>query len=134
MLLFVNKWMTLFISSFNTMYKLKYHPTLAARWNDFGRSEQVIMIGNELNRALNMLKDKDFTNAKEALARALELLDLLIEFSDGNRRWELLRLRGVMAEFYSEIESVSNAALKQLCKVLLSFDGKAFDMLHKEYS
>jgi hypothetical protein len=115
------------------MYKLKFHPTLAGRWSQFTQTQQVLMIANELNRAINAIEEKHYENVKMALARALELTDLMIESSEGTRRYELLRLRSLFAEVYVSPQQFQDVYLKRLCKVLLSFDSEAFNSIGHRY-
>ncbi len=116
------------------MYKLVFHPTLAARWQNFSPTQQIFMIGNELNRALNAHRDHDLINSRDALERAFELLDLAIASSRSNLQREMLRLREVLAGFYENPSEYSEKDFKNIIKVLLSFNSEAFNTLAEQYS
>ncbi len=79
------------------------HKGLAGgRWNNFTKEVQILNIASELSRTKHWLLDGDKKEAENCLIRALELTDLTIN----DRKWtgsflkELLRWRGVLAEFY----------------------------------
>lgn len=79
------------------------HKDLASgRWFTFSLIEQLAHIGSEVNRALSWIDKHDPVTARNAIDRALELLDLTIADS----RWrfrlkELLRLRELLCDrFY----------------------------------
>ncbi len=86
------------------MYKLKLHKNLeSAKWQKFSMKQRELMIANELNRAKNWIKKRDFEEVKNCYERALELLDLTIATTKGkNRLKEYLRLREMMGRLYIE--------------------------------
>ncbi len=113
--------------------KLKEHKNLTPeRWNDFPHHQRILMIANELNRAKNWLKKKDYTEVKNCYERAFELLDLTIETSkkEGELR-ELLRFREVLAELYIQKEPKIKEN-NELYQILLLFDKDAFLALHNQ--
>lgn len=72
----------------------------AARWQTFTKSQQMLFIGSELQRA-EVWQGKDEKNFCGALERGLALLDLSLD----DPKWRgnlsmLLGLRAKMAEFY----------------------------------
>lgn len=116
------------------MYSLKYHSTLADRWQHFSQTDQIVMIACEFNRALNALRKQDFENAKEAMAKALELLDLAVSFVHGGRQKEMLRFREFVSGFFADPSLFSVDDLSAWTKVLLTFDSRAFALLSPQYS
>jgi len=71
------------------------------RWSAFGLDQQILMIGNEMNRATRLIQREDRPGLLLAYERVLRLVDLTIEVqkSYGLRR-ELLRWRDLVAEIY----------------------------------
>lgn len=71
------------------------------RWSGFQRDQQILMIGNEMNRASRLVSAADEPGLKRAYERVLRLVDLTVEVqkSRGLRR-ELLRWRDLVAELY----------------------------------
>ncbi|SRR5258705_3405924 len=71
------------------------------RWAAFTLDQQILMIGNELNRAAKLVEPADRERLRNAYARVLALTDLTIE---GQRRRtfrrELLRWRDLVACLY----------------------------------
>jgi hypothetical protein len=112
------------------MYKLKHHKTLAARWHNFPRSQQILMIANELNRAKNMMKKRDQKEVINACERAFELIDLTIDTTRALlMRKELLRYRDVLAQIY--ISNNNDAKLMaKLIRVLASLDKDSYNLLY----
>lgn len=84
------------------MYKLALHKNMnLKRWQKFNRQQQLLMIGNELNRAQNWINKNDIQEVNNCYERALELLDLTIAMKyRKNRLRELLIAREVLAELY----------------------------------
>ena len=111
------------------MYPLKQHSGLTPeKWASYSKTQQVLMISNVLNKALNCLKGNFLSDAEKCYERAMELTDLTVE----DLRWrngslkELLRFREVLSELYLS----KNIALAGQClTVLLSFDAGAWNML-----
>lgn len=74
-----------------------WHPTLEKRWNQMPVYQQILMISNELNRAVNMQNDpKEYKNALE---RALELMDFSIDD---------VKMRPLLKEFLRDREMVAH--------------------------
>ena len=71
------------------------------RWGRFTLDQQVLMIGNEMNRASNLLGDEDLGPLRRTYERVLRLVDLTVESRPrrGLRR-ELLRWRDLVAALY----------------------------------
>jgi len=84
------------------MYKLKFHKDLnPEKWSKFSPTQQILMIGNELNRAKNWLIKDDTKEVNNCYERAFELLDLTIAMNyRKNLVKELLRAREVLAILY----------------------------------
>lgn len=105
------------------MYPLVLHKNLTPeKWSKFRKSQQILMIGNELNRAINLKNKKDISSCLE---RALELIDLTVECQKGNFRKELLRFREILGESYLNLKT----DLEKLLDVLITLDGEAYSML-----
>lgn len=79
------------------------HQELAAgRWRQFSLAEQLANTGSEVSRALNWKAKQNEPHAREALVRALELLDLTIsDPKHKGRLKELLRLRECLADYFA---------------------------------
>jgi hypothetical protein len=111
------------------LYTLKLHANLnPEKWAGYTKTHQVLMISNELNRAVNCLKSKHYQDAEKCYERAIELTDLTIE----DRRWdnglkELLRFREGLSElFLSKDIQLTGLYLS----ALLLFNVDAYNMLH----
>ncbi|MFH1161184.1 MAG: hypothetical protein V1733_09595 [bacterium] len=111
------------------MYPLKLHPNLTLeKWSTYSKTQQVLMISNELNRALNCLKSDHLPDAEKCYERAIELTDLTVE----DPRWnhvlkELLRFREVLSDlFLSKNITITRLSLS----ILLSFNVDAYNMVH----
>lgn len=112
------------------MYKLKYHKSLASRWDQFPRSQQILMIASELHRARNFLGKKDYIEPKNAYERAFELLDLTISLAHSNsERYELLRFREMLGHAYLN-ESNNIELVGKLYDVLISLNKDSFNAFH----
>jgi len=71
------------------------------RWASFGFDQQILMIGNELNRASRWTSDDDWPHAQRSYERILRLVDLTVEVQHrSGRRRELLRWRDLIAALY----------------------------------
>jgi len=71
------------------------------RWAAFSRDQQILMIGNEMNRAIRLLRLADRPGLLLAYERVLRLVDLTVEVQTGyGLRRELLRWRDLVAEMY----------------------------------
>jgi hypothetical protein len=110
------------------LYPLKLHAHLnPEKWETYSKTQQVLMISNELNRAMNCLKGNHQTDAEKCYERAIELTDLTIE----DQRWanglkELLRFReGLSGLFLSKDIALTRLYLS----TLLLFNAEAYNML-----
>ena len=78
------------------------------RWAGFGLDRQILMIGNEMNRAKRLIELRDFPGLSLAYERVLRLLDLTVEVHQRSTlRRELLRWRGLIAELYVQPEPIA---------------------------
>ena len=71
------------------------------RWRQFSLDQQILMIGNEMNRAGQLTLAGDEQRRRRAYERILNLVDLTVQANPvrGLRR-ELLRWRDLAAELY----------------------------------
>jgi len=71
------------------------------RWARFDLDQQILMIGNEMNRASSLLRRRDIASLRLAYERVLRLADLTVATRRrrGLRR-ELLRWRDLVAALY----------------------------------
>jgi len=73
------------------------------RWAGFPFAQQVLMIGNEMNRGLYHLENKALERARGSYERVLNLVDLTVGLPlAASRRRELLRWRDLVAALYLE--------------------------------
>ena len=71
------------------------------RWSKFTLDQQVLMIGNEMNRAARWMNPEDRRDLELAYERILRLVDLTVEVNSRRAlRRELLRWRDLIAELY----------------------------------
>ncbi len=71
------------------------------RWRSYPFSTQVLMIGNEMNRASAMLGGQAIEQVRGCLERVLQLTDLSVAAAASRaRRRELLRWRDLVAAEY----------------------------------
>jgi hypothetical protein len=71
------------------------------RWSAFSLDQQILMIGNEMNRATRLLRPADRASLSLAYERVLRLVDLTVEVQARRTlRRELLRWRDLIAELY----------------------------------
>jgi hypothetical protein len=71
------------------------------RWAAFSFAQQVLMIGNEMNRCLYHLGLQAWDRARPAYERVLQLVDLTVGLPlTRSRRRELLRWRELVASLY----------------------------------
>ena len=101
---------------------MAHHAELSVdRWTGFSVEQQILMIGNELNRASKLTNPTDRERRRNCFARALSLTDLTAagkvrpEF-----RRELLRWRDVLACLYLSDEA-DPATLGAAFRALLRF-------------
>ena len=80
------------------------------RWSAFSVDQQVLMIGNEMNRASKLLNHADRNLLTNSYERVLHLTDLTIQANPrkGLRR-EMLRWRDLVAELYLGAEGNPSA-------------------------
>jgi hypothetical protein len=71
------------------------------RWAAFSLDQQILMIGNEMNRGLQLMGPDDRERLVSSYERVLRLTDLTIEVNPRQTfRRELLRWRDLIAELY----------------------------------
>lgn len=83
------------------------------RWAAFNLDQQILMIGNEMNRASRWMRPGDRSHLELCYERVLRLVDLTVEVNSRPAlRRELLRWRDLIAELYirQEPDSASHAA------------------------
>ncbi len=80
----------------------------AARWSEFSLDQQVLMIGNEMNRGRKQVGAEDPSRLRNCYERVLRLVDLTIQVNHlYTLRRELLRWRDVVAELYIAEEATA---------------------------
>jgi hypothetical protein len=86
---------------------LTQHSTLSPeRWAAFNLDQQILMIGNEMNRAAKLMRPESLPLLQQSYERVLRLVDLTVEVnSRPTLRRELLRWRDLIAELYIGAES-----------------------------
>lgn len=79
-----------------------YHRDLEAsgRWAAMPFSKQMANIGSEISRACRWKAKQKPDMMWKAVERGLELLDLTVECASGPRRYELLRLRETICDYF----------------------------------
>jgi hypothetical protein len=71
------------------------------RWSAFTLDQQILMIGNEMNRAAKLMEPERRPHLQQSYERVLRLIDLTVEVqSRPTLRRELLRWRDLIAELY----------------------------------
>jgi hypothetical protein len=85
---------------------MSQHSSLSPeRWAGFSLDQQILMIGNEMNRAKRLIELRDLQGLSLAYERVLRLLDLTVEVQRRSTlRRELLRWRDLIAELYIRTE------------------------------
>lgn len=101
-----------------------YHPSLVQRFVNFPPEQQLLMIGNELNRATNQHERPDYYH--KHLVLAMELMDLCIR----DPKWqlklrELLRARELMGKYYLS----GSQNLQQFTDNLIKLSPQAYRLL-----
>lgn len=95
------------------------------RWSAFSLDQQILMIGNEMNRGMRLLRPEDRASLGLTYERVLRLVDLTVEVqSRSTLRRELLRWRDLIAELYLRPEP-DPAAHKTAFRALLRFTPEA---------
>jgi hypothetical protein len=73
----------------------------AGRWARFPFDQQILVIGNEMNRASKLLGSADGRSRRACYERVLALVDLTVQTQHAaTRRRELLRWRDLAAALY----------------------------------
>ena len=82
------------------------HTSLSpSRWSAFSLDQQILMIGNEMNRATHLMRQEETTGLALAYERVLRLVDLTVEVQQRpTLRRELLRWRDLVADLYMRPE------------------------------
>ncbi len=82
------------------------HSNLTAeKWSQFTLDQQILMIGNEMNRAKKFLDSADFDRLRNCYERILTLTDLTIRVNrKSTLRRELLRWRDLIAELFLSVD------------------------------
>ena len=110
------------------MYPLLLHPSLTTeKWSGYSLDQQLLMIGNEINRLINGIKaGQNESERRSTIERAFELTDLTISCQKGSLQKELLLWRDVLATLYLlNYDDFSASPLSQkLYKVLLLMNPK----------
>lgn len=71
------------------------------RWSSFSLDQQILMIGNEMNRAAKLMGPQDQERLRHCYERILQLTDLTIGVhTKKTLRRELLRWRDLIASLY----------------------------------
>jgi hypothetical protein len=81
---------------------MSQHASLTAeRWSRFGLDQQILMIGNEMNRTTKLLADAEPGPRRRGYERILRLTDLTVSTNTRPAlRRELLRWRDLVAALY----------------------------------
>ena len=88
----------------------RWHTTLAERFSQFPKHQQLLMVANEINRANNLMNN--LAEYKNALERALELIDLLSQESQWlPALFEIRRARELIAQYYMQTIPTAPAVL-----------------------
>ena len=84
------------------MYQLQLHKTLTPeKWQRYQKHQQLLMIGNEIRRLANGLKEgQNMKSLCECIERTIELIDLTISCQQGSLQKELLRFRDMFTSLY----------------------------------
>ncbi|MBI3366743.1 hypothetical protein HY041_03900 [Candidatus Roizmanbacteria bacterium] len=78
-----------------------FHKGLRNRWHDFSLVNQMANIGAEVGRAINWLKKNNQEMSRNALYRALELIDFSVDDpKNKNSLKEILRLRELLVDYF----------------------------------
>ncbi|OQY66227.1 hypothetical protein B6D29_02985 [Microgenomates bacterium UTCPR1] len=78
-----------------------FHKNLIQRWKNFTIHEQMANIGAEVGRAINWRNKNNFEMSKNAIYRALELIDFTVDDKkNANSLSEILRMREVLCDYF----------------------------------
>ncbi len=76
-----------------------FHTELVGRWRNFSIYEQMANIGAEVGRSINWRKKKNMHMSRNALFRALELVDFTIaDEKNKDSLKEILRMRELLVD------------------------------------
>jgi hypothetical protein len=102
------------------------HPSLSLeRWSSFTIDQQILMIGNEMNRAAKLMTSEDSARLMNCYERILHLTDLTIALHERRSlRRELLRWRDLIAAMFVSGELRPNDHAKAF-RCLLYFTPEA---------
>jgi hypothetical protein len=102
------------------------HSTLTPeRWARFSLDQQIIMIGNEMNRATRLFAPDDTDSLRRTYERVLRLTDLTVATQPRRAlRRELLRWRDLVAALYIGVRS-NPKAHSEAFRCLLRFTATA---------
>jgi hypothetical protein len=101
----------------------------AERWRRYPRSQQILMIANEMNRASKLFDESDRERLSAAYERVLALTDLTIQVAvNRSLRRELLRWRDLVARQYIAPEPAASTH-GQVFRALLQLDSEAWRQL-----
>lgn len=99
------------------------------RWAAYPRSQQILMIANEMNRAGKLLAAEDRERLRGSYERVLALADLTIQVTESRSlRREMLRWRDLVAERYIAPQADARAQ-GTLFRALLQFHPEAWKQL-----
>ena len=102
-------------------------PLTPELWARFNKSEQVLLIAAEMQRALGLLRIDDSIRLSSLYECVLLLTDLTLEVQENRSlRRELGLFRGVIEEL-SRREEPDPATHRSLLRVLLQLDPVAYD-------
>ncbi len=89
------------------------------RWSRFDLDQQILMIGNEMNRGLRLARAGSSASLRLGYERVMRLVDLTVGLNVRPAlRRELLRWRGLLAELYLS-EDVDPERHEALFRILL---------------
>lgn len=93
----------------------------AARWSQFSFDDQILMIANEMNRAMHLLESETWDHVHRCYERILQLVDLTVAGTPSKtRRREALRWRELIASLYVD-DRPSLQTHQDLFRCLLRF-------------
>ncbi len=91
-----------------------------ARWAQFSVDQQILMIGNEMNRAKRSIELRDWLSLHREYERVLRLVDLTLEVQERpNLLRELGLWRGVISELHEAAEPAMDEHLAAFRALLL---------------
>jgi hypothetical protein len=96
-----------------------------ARWSGFSLDQQILMIGNEMNRASKLMTPELLESRQDSYECALRLVDLTVDVQESRSlRRELLLWREVMADLYLR-QAAEPATHRMAFKLLLQLTPEA---------